>query len=325
VSADSHSPATRRRVAFWEGEKNMIPACGVHGEMELEMGLKKFLNSTRFVPYVFISPFFIVWGIFGAFPMIFSIWLSLQRWESVGNFRFIGLANYINVFHRPETAAAFVNILWYVVFLVSLTVILPLLLASVLNMPRLRFRSVFRAAFFLPYLASGVAVSIIFTILFSDEGLINNLLNLHINWLTSTFWSKPSVLISGLWQVNGFWMIIYLGALQTVPLELYEAATVDGAGPVRSFFQITLPSIGPIIIVNVIMATIWTMQLFDIPKVLTKGGPINSSTTPVLEIYNSGFLNFNLGHAAAFGWILALAIMVVAALQIFVTRKSTAL
>ena len=289
------------------------------------MNLAKFLNNPKVVPYIFISPFYIVWAVFGAFPMGYSIWLSFQRWESVGNYRFIGLRNFVNIFYRPETLSAYVNIVWYVVVIVIITTVIPLFLAALLNSKNLSMKSVFRAVFFLPHLASGVVVSILFIVLLDSGGLINSLLHVNIKWLTSTFWSKPSVAIAGTWAANGFWMVIYLGALQSVPHELHEAAIVDGARAVRRFRSITLPSISPVIFVNIIMATVWTMQLFDVPKVLTQGGPVNSSTTPVLELYNSAFMNFQLGYAAAFGWVLAVVIILIAILQLTISRKRGAM
>ncbi len=285
------------------------------------MKISKILNDPKIIPYIFISPFVILWGLFVPFPVGYALRISFQKWTGLSKFRYVGLLNYIQIFQRPETISAYLNIIWYVVVIVSIETTVPLLFALLLNVPYLKFKGIFRGAFFLPYLASSVVVSILFSVLFTQGGLINEFLHMDIPWLSSTLWSKPSVAIAIIWVGNGFWTVIYLAALQSVPVELYEAAKIDGASGWERLFYITIPMIAPVGIVVVVMATIWTLQLFAIPKIITKGGPLYSSTTPVLELYKAAFLNFKIGYGAAFAIILAGLIIIVAVLQIKFAKK----
>ena len=286
------------------------------------MKLGDLLNNRRVVPYIFISPFFLIWAIFGAFPVSYSIWLSLHKWESIAKMKYVGFSNFIEIFHRAESLAAYHNVFWYVLAGIIILIPVSLLLAVLLNMAFLRSKNILRAAFFLPNLTSQVALSIIFAILLGAGGLVNSLLHQDIPWLSSTLWSKPAVIIAGIWGSMGFWMVIFLAALHNIPLDLYEAADIDGANSFRKFLCITIPQIFPVLVFVIIMVTIGTLQSFAIPQLLTGGGPLYSSTTPVLELYNTAFLNFEMGYGAAFGWLLAVAIIAIAIAQIIIARRT---
>lgn len=285
------------------------------------MKLGDLLNNRKVVPYIFISPFFLIWAIFGAFPVSYSIWLSLHKWESIAKMKYVGLSNFIEIFHRAESLAAYYNVFWYVLAGIIILIPVSVLLAVLLNMAFLRFKNILRAAFFLPNLTSQVALSIIFAILLGAGGLVNRVLHQDIPWLSSTLWSKPAVTIAGIWGSMGFWMVIFLAALHNIPLALYEAADIDGANSFQKFLYITIPQIFPVLVFVIIMVTIGTLQSFAIPQLLTGGGPLYSSTTPVLELYNTAFLNFEMGYAAAFGWLLAVAIIAIAIAQIIIARR----
>lgn len=235
--------------------------------------------------------------------------------------KYVGLSNFIEIFHRAESLAAYYNVFWYVLAGIIILIPVSVLLAVLLNMGFLRFKNILRAAFFLPNLTSQVALSIIFAILLGAGGLVNRLLHQDIPWLSSTLWSKPAVIIAGIWGSMGFWMVIFLAALHNIPLALYEAADIDGANSFQKFLYITIPQIFPVLVFVIIMVTIGTLQSFAIPQLLTGGGPLYSSTTPVLELYNTAFLNFEMGYAAAFGWLLAVAIIAIAIAQIIIARR----
>jgi len=284
--------------------------------------MKDLLNNRKIAPYIFISPFYIIWAIFGAFPVGYSMWLSLHKWESAGKMKYMGFSNFIEIFRRAESLAAYCNVFWYILAGMVILIPISLVLAVLLNTTFLKLKGIFRAAFFLPNLTSQVALSLIFAILLGAGGLINGILHQDIPWLSSTQWSKPSVIIAGIWGSLGFWMVIFLAALQNISPELYEAADIDGASIFKKFLYITIPQIAPILVFTVIMITIGNLQLFDIPQLLTAGGPVYSSTTPVLELFNAGFLNFEMGYAAAFGWFLAVIIIVVTLVQIAIARKT---
>lgn len=286
------------------------------------MKLGDLLNNRKVVPYIFISPFFLIWAIFGAFPVSYSIWLSLHKWESIAKMKYVGFSNFIEIFHRAESLAAYYNVFWYVLAGIIILIPVSLLLAVLLDMAFLRSKNILRAAFFLPNLTSQVALSILFAILLGAGGLVNRLLHQDIPWLSSTLWSKPAVITAGIWGSMGFWMVIFLAALHNIPLDLYEAADIDGANSFQKFLYITIPQIFPVLVFVIIMVTIGTLQSFAIPQLLTGGGPLYSSTTPVLELYNTAFLNFEMGYAAAFGWLLAVAIIAIAIAQIIIARRT---
>lgn len=272
--------------------------------------------------YVFIAPAIIGFSVFVVYPLVRSFYLSLTRWNGLSEPKFLGFDNYRRLFTVDPAFWPSIRATAYLVLLyVPLSLAIGLALAVFCNQ---RFRGVrfVRTAAYLPVVLPVVATITLWKFMFNPQvGLINTLLGkLHLptsGWLSSSSMSMPSVVIVMLWGVGGT-MIIFLAALQAVPLELYEAAKVDGAGPGSVFFRITLPLISPIMLLQVILQTTAALQTFNQPKILTDGGPGFSTSVLMLQIYKNGFANLGrvpqLGYASAQVWVLFVVIIAVIAL-----------
>jgi cellobiose transport system permease protein len=270
--------------------------------------------------YFFISPFFILYSVFGLFGLFFSLYISLHHWDGLTPMKFRGLGNYSELFQDAIFWTSIRNTLLLLLFDFPFKVGLPLLLAVALNSKLVRGRGFFRTAFYVPEVTSAVVVAVIFRYLFDrDTGIVNYGLSMfgveNIAWLQDPFWAKVSfVLLSGWWS-QGYHMIIFLAALQTIPNDLLEAAMVDGANHFQSFMRITLPLLQPIIIFSVIITTIAGLQRFAEPFLLTGGGPGYSTYTIVYYLYQKTFVSYRLGYGAAMGYAIFIMIFVFSILQ----------
>jgi lactose/L-arabinose transport system permease protein len=272
--------------------------------------------------YLFISPFFIIFAIFGLYPIIYSFVLSLYKWHSQNPWQFIGLQNYYNLlFNDP----VFWTSLWNVIFIFLINVppmiMLSLIIAVVLNNPAQRGKDFFRITYLLPYVTSVVSVSVVFYVLFDDSlGFVNLLLQVvniaPIQWLTSAKMSKISIDILVTWKWTGYNMVIALAGLQSISTDIYDAARIDGAGSVKTFWRITLPLLKPVIGFQFIMATIGTFNMFTEPYFLTDGGPGYSSLTLVLYLYRSAFKFFKLDYGAAIAFLTFIVVIIPSVLQV---------
>jgi ABC-type sugar transport system permease subunit len=261
--------------------------------------------------YVFISPFYILYAVFGLFPLLYGLWLSLHKWDGISKMQWVGLANYGKLITDDIWWKAIYNTIWLFFGATVPQLAIALLLAFIINMSYTRGKDFFRAAFFAPNVASAVAVSLIFTSLLGTRyGMLNYALSLiglqPIDWLGSAAWLKPSIALVTIWQWTGYSMIIFLAGLQSINLELYEAAKVDGARTRDIFRHITLPLLRPVIVFQVILSIIGAMQSFDIPVMLAggtqssaPGGTDRSGLTALVLIYWTAFKYTNFGYASA--------------------------
>lgn len=267
-------------------------------------------------PYLFISPFYILFIIFGLFPILFALVLSFHEWSLLGPMEFAGLSNYLKLLTDP----VFRKALWNTVYLLFSTNLpmLPaaLVLAFILNSGLVRFADFFRAAYFSPIITSSVAVTIVFAAMFGlHYGLFNYVLTglglERIDWLGRAFWIKPAITLLVIWRWLGWNMVIYLAGLQGIPQDLYDAAKVDGAGLPQIFWYITIPLLKPVILFSVVITIIGTMQLFDEPFILTNGsgGTGNAGLTVVLFMYQNAFQFVRFGYAAATSYVLFVIIL----------------
>ena len=274
------------------------------------------------IPYWFVAPAVILFLCFTIYPIISSLLLSFQKMDG-GRYVFAGFANYIRLFHDSVFLKALYNTFIILIIQVPIMLILALILASALNSQLLKLRGLFRVGFFMPAVTSLVAYSILFSILLQDSGLINDFLGLFgihkIPWLTDPFWAKVSIILALTWRWTGYNMVIYLAAMQNIPEELYEAASLDGAGRIRKFFNITVPQLKPVILFTAIISTISTLQLFDEPYNLTKGGPANGTMTLGLYIYQNGFKYFDFGYASAIAYVVVIIVGILSYIQMKVT------
>lgn len=273
----------------------------------------------RYLPYYLaISPFFILFAIFGLYPILYSLFLSLQRWDGVGPMHFVGLSNFGFLFTDTTFWNSIGNtlIIW-VLSTVPMTA-LALVIAVGLN-SSIRFKGVYRIAYFLPNVTSVVAASLVFGSIFSEQfGILNWLLGLvgihGVPWLTNPWGIKAAVSIMIIWRWVGYNSIIFLAGLQAIPADVYEAAKLDGANAVQTFFRVTLPLLRPVLLFSVLMSAINGMQVFTESQVLVgnRGGPSEGGLTMVLYFYNEAFYDNNFGYGAAIAWGIFLVVVIFA-------------
>jgi lactose/L-arabinose transport system permease protein len=278
-------------------------------------------------PLLFISPFFVLFAVFSLYPIGFSAWLSLHDWSLIGPARWVGLDNYHALLHDTLFWQSMLNAaLLFLIYVPAMT-FLALVLAALLNSRYVRLEGLWRTLIFLPYIMSGtVAAAFTFQLLLDgDAGYANRLLSFvgvsPVSWLGSTWWARISVGLLVLWAWLGYNMLIMLAGLLAIPPELSEAARVDGAGPVRIFFRITVPLLRPVILFSVTLSIIGTFSLFTEPLLLTNGGPANATTTPVIQIWQNTFSFLRVGYSAAMSWVYFAVIVVMALTQFFLVSR----
>lgn len=285
---------------------------------------KKFERFKRLVPYLFITPFFLLFSVFMLYPIIYSLVLSFSNWTA-GNMTFIGLQNYKQLLTDSLFWKSLGNTSIYMIIQVPLMLLLATIVAVILNSKKLRFNYFFRAAFFIPALIDLVTYSIVFSILFNESfGLINQFMEWlgfeAVPWKSNGFFAKMLIIIAITWRWLGYNAVIILSGLQNISTDIYESASLDGAGKVKTFIYITLPMLKPILLFCVILSTIGTFQLFAEPMILTGGGPSNETTSVMLYLYNVAFGSFNFGLASAGAYIVTTIIAVFSYIQIKITR-----
>lgn len=265
-------------------------------------------------PYLFLLPAGIVLLIFFFIPFSQTILLSFQNYSaSIYTPEFAGLKNYFEILHNPTFYKVILNTIIYLVVAVPILAILPLFLAILINQ-KIKGITLYKILIYLPVIVSIVVAAIAFKWLYAEQGILNYLLNVfHINsigWLTDPKYAIYSVIIVTIWKGIGYYMMIYLAALMSVPKELYEACDIDGAGFLRKHLTVTVPHIMPTIALVTTISSISAMKIFAEIYVMTKGGPLNSTKTIVYYIYEKAFENLDLGLASAMAVILLVIVMV---------------
>jgi multiple sugar transport system permease protein len=284
------------------------------------------------IGWSFALPFVLLFAVFMAGPILVSFITSFTDMRvtdirSPFDVDFVGLDNYIDVVQDPTFRQAARNTAFYVLFAAPLTIGLGLLVALGLNQAVVRLRNVLRLGYFLPFVTSIIAISVVWRlILGTDSGLLNGLLDMvgidGPGWLTDKRWSLWSIILMTTWRGLGLQMIIFLAGLQAIPPELYEAAGIDGAGPWQRFRYVTLPSLRPTLLFSVVIASIGLLQFFEEPYVMTEGGPLDSTLSVAYHAYNQfGFGNY--GYTAAISYILFLTIVALTLLQFRLLRQET--
>lgn len=279
----------------------------------------------------FVAPALIAIGLFFALPTIAALFLSLTDFDiyavaDLRNLRFVGLGNYANLFARPLFWQALGTTMWFVVFGVPATVMASLAAALLLNAKTLRWKPLWRLALFAPFVTTLVATAVVWRyLLHTRYGLINYALGsvgiAPVDWLGSPHAAIPAILIFVVWKTFGYNMIIFLTALQTTSADLYEAAKIDGAGWWTQFRHVTLPAIGPTLLLVSILSIAGFFQIFAEPYVMTLGGPAQSTVTVLYFMFEEGFKWWNLGTASAVAVILFVLILVVTLIQLRLTRE----
>ena len=288
------------------------------------MTLERRHNLTGWA-FLSIGVVLICWTSF--YPMIQAFILSLKSGLGV-NLKFNGFSNYTRILKDPTFKGTLFNTFFYLIIQVPIMLVLALILASVLNMKDLKGKGIFRTAIFLPCCTSLVSYAIIFKTLFSYDGYVNTvLMNLgfiseRVNWLSQEGSAKVIIILALIWRWTGYNMVFYLAGLQNIDDSLYEAAKIDGASAIQSFFKITVPMLKPTILLTTIMSTNGTLQLFDESVNLTGGGPANSTLTMSHYIYKASFeYNPQFGYAAAMSYVIFVLVAILAFVQMKVGDK----
>ncbi|MEU5539296.1 sugar ABC transporter permease [Streptomyces sp. NPDC020362] len=277
------------------------------------------LTGRHLAPYLFVLPALVLFAAFKLYPIGWSFALSLFKTVE-GVDRFVGVDNYTRLMHDPLFWTALKNTAVILAIQVPVMLALATALAVALNSTLMRARAVFRLGFFMPMVTGLVAYGVIFSVLLNEQyGLVNWLLSLvgigKVPWLTDPLWAKLSLGIALTWHYTGYNAVILLARLQTIPKELYDAAAVDGAGPGKVFRHVTLPGLRPAILLTTVLSTIGTLQIFDEPYILTRGGPDNATLTIGVYLYQNAFMYFDFGYASAIAYVLALLIGVLGLIQ----------
>lgn len=281
--------------------------------------------------WLFASPALLVIAVFFFLPVLAALLLSLTDFDiyalaDLDNLRFVGLRNYVRLLETPLFWKALGNTLLFVVLGVPLSIVLSLGTALLLNAGVARLKGIFRTALFAPVVTTLVAVAVIWKyLLHTQYGLINYVLGLvgidPVDWLGDPSWSMPAIVLFAVWKNYGYNMVIFLAALQNIPPDLYEAARVDGAGPVQQFRFVTLSALAPTLSLVGILTMAGYFQLFAEPYVMTRGGPLQSTTSVLYFMYDEGFKWWNLGAASAVAFVLFLLMFAVTLVQFRIARR----
>lgn len=289
--------------------------------MKFQNLLQNIFNNERFAGWVFILPALLGTLIFIVIPVICSFGLSFTKWDLLNPIRFVGLDNYKEIFSE----ALFFKIFWNtVVFAIStsvLGVVIPLILACILN-SKIRGSEFYKTAYFLPFITPMIVIGVVWEWIFDPNiGLLNHILHLHINWLYDTHFAMPALIIVSVWKLIGYNMVIFLSSLSGISQSMFEAAKIDGATPFQTFKNVTIPLLSPSIFFVVIITAISSFQVFDLIYLMTQGGPLDSTNVLVYAIYKNAFEYFNVGKASAIAYVLFFIILVLTLVQWSLRKK----
>lgn len=280
----------------------------------------------RVAPYAFLTPFFLMFGVFWAYPIVDSLWLSFTSWDGFGDPRPVGLANYGALLADSTFQTAVANTVSAAAVYVVILVILSTIFGILLGWFDVKARIVFRTSLFLPVTMALVVSATVFSFIYArDYGLINDVLAVFgvppRDWLGDESLALWSIVGMRIWRNVGYYAIFVVAGLQAIPWSLYEAARVDGASIPAIIRHVTLPLLRPMLLYVAVVSSIHALQLFDEPWVMTQGGPGDSTLTMVMYLYQNTFQFFQLGYGAAVSWILILIILGFALVQARILRS----
>ena len=271
---------------------------------------------------LFLSPWLTVFLAFSLIPLLHSFVLSFSRYNLLSSeISFVGLRNFWEVLKEPDFRQALWNTLFFTLGTIPPTMALALFAAVLIN-TKIPFKRLYQAGLFLPVATSVIVICMIFSYLYAQDGLVNRVLEwFHLpvpepSWLLNTKWALPAIMVMNVWSSFGYYMVLFLAGLQTIPIELYEAASIDGANDWQKFRYITMPQLKPIVLLATVINTIRALQVFPEVFALTQGGPLGATSTVVWYLYETGFHRFDMGHAAAVGYILFVVTMGLSWVQI---------
>ncbi|MDX6325751.1 MAG: multiple sugar transport system permease protein [Nocardioidaceae bacterium] len=296
-----------------------------------ERGLRITLFRMRreWSAYVFLAPGMILFSVFTVGALVFAFFLTFHEWNAIQPYKpFVGLDNYSRMIHDKDFARSIVNTVYFTGGSVPLQMLVGLLVALLLNQP-IRFISAFRTMYYLPVVTPLVAASILWKWIYNgDYGLLNfyalkvHLINDPLLWLSSKDLAMPSVILMSVWMGTGFSMVVYLAGLQSIPDEMYEAAKLDGAGPIGRLLHITIPMLRPTTLFLLVMGIIGSFQIFTQIYIMTNGGPVDRTTTMVFFIYQAAFKFYDFGYASTLAFGLFAMLFVVTLIQLRLYRRA---
>lgn len=283
--------------------------------------ITKILNNQAFAAALFIAPALAGTLIFIIIPVICSFGLSFVKWDLLNPVEFVGWDNYIQIFSEPLFYKILINTIVFAVATSVFGVIIPLILAAILN-SKIRGAEFYKTAYFLPFITPMIVIGVIWEWIFDPNiGLLNQILHLHINWLYDANFAMPALIIVSVWKLIGYNMVIFLSALSGISQSLFEAARIDGANHFQVFKNITVPLLAPTTFFVVIITTISSFQIFDLIYLMTEGGPLDSTNVLVYAIYKNAFEYFNIGKASALAYVLFVIILVLTLIQWNLRKK----
>lgn len=278
-------------------------------------------NSQTSTAWIFVFPALLGMLIFIIIPIFFSFGLSFAKWDLLNPIQFVGLDNYKEIFTEPLFGKILLNTVVFALATSFFGVIIPLILAAIMN-SKIRGADFFKTAYFLPFITPMIVIGIVWEWIFDPNiGLLNKVLQVHINWLYDPHWAMPALIIVSVWKLIGYNMIIFLSGFSGISNSMFEAAKIDGANPVETFFYVTIPLLSPTIFFVVIITAVSSFQVFDLIYLMTQGGPLDSTNVLVYAIYKNAFEYFNAGKASAIAYVLFVIILVLTLLQWNMRKK----
>lgn len=282
---------------------------------------EKLTNNQNFAAWIFIAPAILGTFIFILIPVICSFGLSFTSWDMLNPINFVGFENYKLLLKDGLFYKILLNTIVFALSTSILGVIIPLILAAILN-SKIRGSEFYKTAYFLPFITPMVVVGIVWTWIFDPNiGFLNQVLNIHINWLYDSKFAMPALIIVSVWKLIGYNMIIFLSAFSSVSQSLFEAAKIDGANAYQTFKNVTIPLLSSTIFFVVIITAISSFQVFDLIYLMTQGGPFDSTNVLVYSIYKNAFEYFNIGKASAIAYVLFVIILVLTLIQWHFRKK----
>ena len=283
--------------------------------------LDKLVNCEKFAGWIFIFPALLGTFIFIIIPVICSFGLSFAKWDLLNPIKFVGFENYRLLFSEQLFYKIFLNTVVFAVSTSILGVIIPLILACILN-SKIRGSEFYKTAYFLPFITPMIVIGVVWQWIFDPNiGILNHVLHLHINWLYDTHFAMPALIVVSVWKLIGYNMVIFLSSLSSISQSMFEAAKIDGANPVQTFINVTVPLLSPSIFFVVIITAINSFQIFDLIYLMTQGGPLDSTNVLVYAIYKNAFEYFNVGKASAIAYVLFIIILILTLIQWSMRKK----
>ncbi|MBO5384740.1 sugar ABC transporter permease [bacterium] len=282
---------------------------------------EKITNNQNIAAWIFILPAILGTFIFIIIPVLCSFGLSFTEWDLLNPIKFVGFENYKLLFNDDLFYKILINTVVFALSTSILGVIIPLILASILN-SKIRGSEFFKTAYFLPFITPMVVIGIIWAWIFDPNiGLLNQVLQININWLYDSKFALPALIVVSVWKLIGYNMIIFLSSLSSISNSMFEAAKIDGANAIQIFKNVTIPLLSPTIFFVIIITAISSFQVFDLIYLMTQGGPFDSTNVLVYAIYKNAFEYFNVGKASAIAYVLFAIILILTLIQWSLRKK----